>query len=101
MNREWWEIMKISDAINCKPKISLTKWEVYDFIQMASVKKWCFKFPENIESKEYKWWAKFEWWDTILARITLCLSSIGEETSKLFVRGKGIVTYSRRGEREF
>ncbi len=75
MVKNWWTYDKIWNLIECSPKISLKKGQSYDFIEMASVNEWCYKFPNKIETKEYKWWVKFEWWDTIFARITPCLQN--------------------------
>ena len=67
--------VKFKDYFQVNPLYKLTKWEVYDFIEMASIMEFT-REPAVIDQKIYTWWwCKFSVWDTILARIEPCLQN--------------------------
>lgn len=73
--KKWWEKVKFGDVIISNPKISLKKWNIYNFIEMQSVSEWCYRSVNNIDKKEFNWWTKFEEWDILFSRITPCLQN--------------------------
>lgn len=76
MARDDWEVVRLGDKVQCNPQTKLNKWEEYDFLPMENIKSWCYKFPVWYNKKiNNSWWAKFQNWDTVFARITPCLQN--------------------------
>jgi len=73
--KKWWKKVNLVDVIISNPKISLKKWNIYNFIEMQSVSEWCYRSVNNVDKKEFNWWTKFEEWDILFSRITPCLQN--------------------------
>ena len=66
--------MKFLDRILLNPCVSMTKGEVYPFIEMGNVSS-SYRQPIRTEMKPFNSGVRFQDGDTVIARITPCLQN--------------------------
>ena len=66
--------MRFLECVDINPKITMTKGQLYPFVEMANVST-CYRSPDNVETKPFDSGVKFQDGDTVIARITPCLQN--------------------------
>ncbi|WP_288839062.1 restriction endonuclease subunit S [uncultured Megasphaera sp.] len=66
--------MRFLECVDLNPKITITKGQIYPFVEMANVNT-CYRSPDNVDEKPFDSGVKFQDGDTVIARISPCLQN--------------------------
>ena len=66
--------MRFLECVDLNPRITMTKGQIYPFVEMANVST-CYRSPDKVDAKPFDSGVKFQDGDTVIARITPCLQN--------------------------
>src|SRR5690606_18572974 len=67
-----WTVKPFSEVVEINPRVNLKKGQDAPYVEMAAVPAWGMR-PSVVRRRPYKGGARFEFGDTLMARITGCI----------------------------